>query len=360
MSALKEMFNDTYFKKLVKIVSEVYPKLDKKKFYIELTDGLEPKSLNERMRHTSQMLRKYLPENFKTSVKILDDVIPKMDRGYTSLVFPDFIGLYGLDDHEFSLRALKHYTSFGSSEFAIRMFLRNDLDQTISTMYEWAKDSNPQVRRLASEGSRPRLPWSFKLDEIIKNPKLTTPILNTLKADPELYVRKSVANHLNDISKENPDYMLSLIQGWDHDHAFTSWIIKHGSRTLIKKGHTKALTIFKVGANPKIKVREFKISPATVLLGESIELTITIQSAAKVNQKILIDYILHYVKKSGGTSSKVFKLKEFTMDGNESITIKKRQRIIDFTTRKHYPGKHKVDLQVNGKVIAGTEFKLKL
>jgi 3-methyladenine DNA glycosylase AlkC len=359
MPALKEMFNDTYFKKLVKIVSEVYPRLDKKQFHQELVGDLAAKSLNERMRHTSQMLRKYLPEDFKTTLKILDQVILRMDRGYTSLVFPDFVGLYGLDLLELSLNTLKRYTSYGSSEFAVRSFLRKDFDQTIATMYKWAKDSNVHVRRLASEGSRPRLPWSFKLDAVINNPKLTTPILNTLKADSELYVRKSVANHLNDISKENPDYMLRLIQGWDHAHMHTSWIIKHASRTLIKKGHTKALSLFKVQADPKVILENFRISPTTIKLGELIEFSFTIRSTTKITQKILIDYIIHYVKKDGGTSPKVFKLKEFELNGGASILIKKKQRITDFTTRKHYPGKHMLELQVNGKVIGDKLFMLK-
>lgn len=358
MEPLKEMFNAIYFKKLATNLSDVYPILDKKKFLNDLLEELASKSLNERMRHTSQVLRKHLPDHYKIAVKILDQLIPKMDKGYTALVFPDFVGKYGLEYPALSLRALKNYTSFGSSEFAIREFLRNDFEQTIHTMYAWAKDANHHVRRLASEGSRPRLPWSFKLDAVIEHPKWTEPILGVLKTDPELYVRKSVANHLNDISKENPDYMLQLIQSWGQGHPHTDWIIKHASRTLIKKGNTKALSLFNIQSNPKVKVENFNIIPRQLKLGESLEFSCTITSISKVTQKILIDYIIHYVKQSGNTSPKIFKLKTFELLSGATIKIFKKQKFVDFSTRIHYAGEHKIELQVNGKVMSGGNFRL--
>lgn len=352
------MFNEDYFKYLVRQVKEVYPKIDQKKFLKELVEDLGPKSLNERMHHTAHILRAHLPVDFKAAVQLLDQIIPKMAKGYTALVFPDFIGLFGLDHPELSLKALKNYTSYGSSEFAIREFLRKDFERTIQTMYVWANDQNHHVRRLASEGSRPRLPWSFKLDAVLENPKLTAPILNALHADPELYVRKSVANHLNDISKEHPDYMLRLISSWDHNHGHTAWIIKHASRTLIKKGHLKALSVFKVN-NPKVKVEAFAIHPPVIRLGDSLEFSFSLRSTSTSTQKILIDYIIHYVKKGGGTSPKVFKLKEFELASGALMTINKKQRFVDFTTRKHYPGIHTIELQINGTVLKGGTFRLK-
>ncbi len=359
MEPLKEMFNVSYFKKLTSAVSDVYPLLDKKKFFNHMMVDLDAKSLNERMRYTTLVLRNHLPDKYKSALTILDQVIQKMPTGYTALVFPDYVGQYGLDHPTLSLKALKNYTRYGSSEFAIRQFLLKDFDQTIHTMYTWAGDADHHVRRLSSEGSRPRLPWSFKLDVVIKKPELTAPILNLLHKDTELYVRKSVANHLNDISKEHPDYLLNLISTWDRDHDHTAWIIKHGCRTLIKKGHQKTLSIFNVLADPKIIVEYFKINPTKIRTGECLDFTFTIRSLANNNQKIIIDYIVYYVKSGGGSSPKVFKLKEFELKAKETLTISKKQRFIDFSTRVLNPGLHKIELQINGKIMANGTFSIR-
>ncbi|MBK9930108.1 MAG: DNA alkylation repair protein [Saprospiraceae bacterium] len=358
MDPLKEMFNDTYFKKLVKNVSEVYLRVDKKKMYQDLIVGLPARSLNQRMRHTSMVLKKYLPDDYKSALQILDDLIPKMDKGYTTLVFPDYVSLYGLDHLTLSMQALKNYTQYGSSEFAVRSFLKKDFEQTLHIMKAWSLDRDYHVRRLSSEGSRPRLPWSFKLDEIIKDPSLTTPILNNLKSDKELYVRKSVANHLNDISKENPEYMLSLVESWDQSHEHTAWIIKHASRTLVKKGNSAALSMFGVKSEACINVEDFQITPSRIKLGGTIQFKCKIRSISNNPQKILIDYIVHYVKKGGSHAPKVFKLKEFTLNKGEVVEILKNQKIVDFSTRVHYKGIHKIDVQVNGKIYSGGEFVL--
>ena len=243
MEPLKEMFNQAYFEKLAAVLGTEL-KIDRKGFLEFATHDLNGLSLNQRMRRASETLQMHLPPDFKKSVKILMQVAPKMQRGYTSLVFPDFVGLYGKQHFDVSMDALKYFTSFGSSEFAVREFLRADFEKALQVMKTWATDNNVHVRRLASEGSRPRLPWSFKLQQVIDDPGLTTPILNALKSDKELYVKKSVANHLNDIAKEHPEYMLSTVGKWNQGDPHTAWIIRHGSRSLIKSGHPGALGLF--------------------------------------------------------------------------------------------------------------------
>lgn len=214
MEPLKEMFNRAYYKNLAQVFASVHKSFKAEVFVKEVTDNFELLSLNERMRNTSKVLQKHLPENYVSTIGIMKEVIPQLKGGYTNLVFPDFVAQFGQHNFSLSLNALKYFTQFGSSEFAIRTFLKKDLKATLGEMYKWANDENEHVRRLASEGSRPRLPWSFKLDAIIQNPALTTPILQTLKADNELYVRKSVANHLNDITKDSPAHVLNLIKTW--------------------------------------------------------------------------------------------------------------------------------------------------
>jgi 3-methyladenine DNA glycosylase AlkC len=358
MEPLKEMFNKKFYENFALEFRKAEAGFDQKGFLKDLLTGLEPLSLNERMRKTSVVLKEYLPDDFEKSVVIMKKVIPNLSYGYTNLVFPDFVGLYGHDDWDTSLETLKYFTNFGSSEFAIREFLKRDFHKTIKVMCEWAKDKDHHVRRLSSEGSRPRLPWSFKLDEVVKNPEVTKPILETLKADNELYVRKSVANHLNDISKENPEYMIKLFKSWDRSNPHTSWIIKHASRTLIKKGHSGSLAVFDFEKDAKVKLENFKLSKTKLKLGESLTFSFELVSAKAKEQKLVVDYLIYYRKKSGELSPKVFKLKEINLKAGERIGFSKSQVFKDFTTRKHFQGEHSVKVQVNGRILDGKDFKL--
>jgi 3-methyladenine DNA glycosylase AlkC len=360
MEPLKEMFNANYYRKLAKAIKRIESRFSEEAFLKAVLAGIDNRSLNERMRHTSVVLQRHLPDDFTVAVKILYKVIPQMSGGYTNLVFPDFVSQFGLQHFKVSMEALEYFTAYGSSEFAIRVFLKHDFHKTLTVMKSWAKSSNHHVRRLASEGSRPRLPWSFKLDAVIADPSLTSPILEMLKEDPELYVRKSVANHLNDISKEHPDYMLTLISGWNHSNPHTAWIIKHASRTLIKKGHAGSLAVFKFEKNPRVKISALRISKPVINLGEALQFEFSLVSEKQKPQKLVIDYVIHYVKKSGELSPKVFKLKELVLASGEEVLFHKKQIIKDFTTRKHEAGKHLLEIQINGIKMGSRPFELLL
>ena len=283
---------------------------------------------------------------------------PRMQSKFATLALPDFVALYGLDDFDFSMEALKFFTTFGSSEFAVRCFLRADLHRALATMQVWAFDEDAHVRRLASEESRPRLPWSFRLDALLRDPSLTAPILHRLMADPSLYVRKSVANHLNDITKDQPDWLLAQVQSWPLDNPHTAWIARHALRTLIKKGDPSALAVIGATAEPKVRVTDFVVAPHRLRLGERLILSVTLTSEVQLPQRLVVDYIVHYVKKSGAALAKVFKLKEFTLQPCASLCIARSQTVQDFTTRVHYPGLHSVELVVNGQTLASASFHL--
>ncbi len=358
--ALKEMFNEKFYTKFSLEFKKADKNFNSEKFLKDVLNGIDELSLNERLRKTSIVLKSHLPSDFKKSVDILYKVIPNLDRGYTSLVFPDYIGLFGHQNFKLSMEALKYFTEFGSSEFAIREFLKRDFYKTLAVMEKWADDKNYHVRRLASEGSRARLPWSFKLDEVIKNPSSTKNILEKLKSDPELYVKKSVANHLNDLSKDNPSYMIAVIKKWDSKNLHTAWIIKHASRTLIKKGDVAALSVFSFEKNVNILIENFKIDKPKIKIGETLKFSFDIISKKNSTQMLVVDYGIHYQKKVNLPSKKVFKLKELELKGYEKIAIVKSQLFKDFSTRKHYSGKHKVEIMVNGKVYAEKEFILYL
>lgn len=359
MEPLKEMFNPAYYTKLAGSFKQVHKPFEAERFLSDVLKPLAALELNERMRHTSVTLKQYLPSDYKTTVGIMHKVIPLLPTGYTALVFPDYVSQFGTHDFKTSLSALHFFTRFGSSEFAIRTFLKLDFEQTIQYMYKWSEDENEHVRRLSSEGSRPRLPWSFKLDAVIQNPKVIQPILENLKQDESLYVRKSVANHINDFSKDSPDYVLKLVKGWDQSHPHTAWIVKRGCRSLFKQGDKKSLAAFNYTKDVQVTVKNFTLTPTTVKIGGAINFAFELVSKKKSVQKLMVDYRIHYAKKSGALLPKVFKLKELSLKPGESISISKKQRFQDFTTRKHFPGKHKLEILVNGVVVKKIEFSVK-
>ncbi len=355
---LRDMFNIDYYNHLAKEFAKLEPGFPKDKFVDDVTINIENLSLNERMRQTSLTLKKYLPDNYAKAVELMMLVIPQMEYSYTQLVFPDFVGVFGHDHFDISMEALAYFTSYGSSEFAVREFLARDIQKTMKILYKWSESGNLHVRRLASEGSRPRLPWSFQLREVIKNPQLTRPILENLKADPELYVKKSVANHLNDISKDSPAYMLNLVQNWGLENDHTSWIIKRACRTLIKKGHPEALALFDCNKQIDLEIQDFSVSHANIRQDEKLLFSFKIRSSSDKVQKLIVDYQIHYCKKSGERWPKVFKLKEIDLFSGQVVQIQKTHLFRDLTTRKHYSGMHQLDILINGNVVQSMEFEL--
>ncbi len=356
--ALKDMFDRSYFEGLANAIQKVWKPFSAKNFVSEVCEGLEARSLNERMRHCVVVLQRQLPQDYHEALGILSNVIPAMPRGYQNLLFPDFVAQFGLAGGEASLDALKFFTQFGSSEFAVRHFIREDPKAMMKVMQTWAKDKNEHVRRLASEGSRPRLPWSFKLDAVLAEPELTRPILETLRADSALYVRKSVANHLNDLSKDHTDYMLALVGSWDLGNEHTAWIVKHACRTLIKKGHPGSLRIFAFEDDLGVALSDFSITDTKIKLGDRLQFAFELRSTKDKAQKLVVDYRIHYRKQAGNLSGKVFKLKELTLNPGEKVELSKGQRIQDFTTRKHHAGQHILEVLVNGKILHTAEFDL--
>ena len=356
--ALKEMFNAAYYRQLADAVHSVLPRFDRSAFLRDVSKDLAQRELNARLRQTSVSLQRHLPKAFPAAVEVLREVAPRMPKGYTALVYPDFVGLYGLDTPATSLEALHYFTSFGSSEFAVREFIRRDVKGTLKVMRRWAVDPNEHVRRLASEGSRPRLPWSFRLDAMVKDPRLTAPILHALRTDPAFYVRKSVANHLNDVAKDHPEHMLDVLYAWTVEHPHTAWIAKHACRNLIKQGHPRALALFAFERNTAVRASPLRLRSTHLRLGDVLELSVTLTSAADRAQKLVVDYRIHYRKADGRSSAKVFKWKEPILQAGEAITLTKRQRIQDLSTRKHHAGDHRVELLVNGEVEASAHFDL--
>jgi 3-methyladenine DNA glycosylase AlkC len=312
----------------------------------------------QRMARVSECLHAVLPLGYEESLDVLRALAPRLNSGFVSISLPHYVAMYGGHDFEQSMDALKYFTAFGSAEFAIRYFLRNDLQRSLVLMQQWSLDENEHVRRLASEGCRPRLPWSFRLEQIQGDPTLAAAILDNLKADESLYVRKSVANHLNDITKDHPEWVLDLIEGWSLENKHTAWIAKHALRSLIKQGNQRALAIIGASGKAEVEIVEVKVEPALIRLGEKITLSFVVKSTVAESQRLVIDYAIDYVKANGSTSAKVFKLKALTLPGKAIEQVSRGQQIKELTTRKHYVGVHAVHILVNGERLASTSFEI--
>jgi len=356
--ALKEIFNAARLQHIAEQFKAVYPDFDSKGFLKRANDGLAELSIMQRLARVAEAVHDVLPLSYEESLEVLRQVAPRLNSAFVSMFIPHYVATYGGHAFDTSMNALKHFTTFGSSEFAIRHFLRSDLERSLKLMLAWAEDENEHVRRLASEGSRPRLPWSFRLEQIQADPTLAAAILDRLKADPSLYVRKSVANHLNDITKDHPDWVLDLIEGWSLDDKHTAWIAKHALRSLIKQGNPRALAIIGAGGKPEVELLELQVTPAVIRLGEAIKLSFTVKSTVAESQRLVIDYAIDYVKANGGTSAKVFKLKALTLPGHASERVSRGQQIRELTTRRHYLGRHAVYVMVNGERLGSTAFEI--
>lgn len=356
--ALKEIFNTERLQHIASEMTAIYPPFEARRFLKLAQSGLADLSVMQRMARVSECLHAVLPLDYEASLQVLRALAPRLNSGFVSMCLPHYVASYGAHAFDQSMDALKYFTAFGSSEFAIRHFLRSDLKRSLKLMHAWSLDDNEHVRRLASEGCRPRLPWSFRLEPIQADPTLAANILDNLKADTSLYVRKSVANHLNDITKDHSDWVLDLIEGWALDNRHTAWIARHALRSLIKQGNPRALAIIGAGGKPEVEIVDVKVEPPVISLGEKITLSFAVKSTVQSSQRLVIDYAIDYVKANGSTSAKVFKLKALTLPGNAIEAVSRGQQIKELTTRRHYAGRHAVHVMVNGERLASTAFEI--
>lgn len=366
---LKNIYNRDYIKAFSEELTEIYPDFDKNRFrrlvFDKSWDLLE---LKQRMRHITQCLHDLLPQDFQKASKILSDYskafqkkTPGIDSQSFELMFlPDFIEVYGIDHYTTSIKAIEIITKTTSAEFAVRPFIEKYPEKMLAQMMKWAGHKNYWVRRLATEGCRPRLPWGMALKELKKDPSPILPILEKLIDDPADTVRRSVANNLNDISKDHPKVVYKISKKHIGQNNLKDRLLKHACRGLLKKGDTQILRLFGFGDPGKVAVSKLKMEPSKMQIGDSGYFSFEIISKTKSEKKLRLEYAVYYVKSNGSLSKKVFQISEKPFKSGQSQTIKKKQRFTDFTTRKHYPGIHELAIIVNGIEKAKINFELTL
>ncbi|WP_135557052.1 DNA alkylation repair protein [Paenibacillus cymbidii] len=356
---LKYLYNEAYVGQLGSALLAEYPAFDAAAFaQAVLDEAWEERELKQRMRHITGCMHRFLPGEYREALAILQRAIPRLPgRGLENIVFPDYAELYGLEDWEASLAALALFTQHSTSEFAVRPFIVRYPEETMARMLVWAGNDNHHVRRLASEGCRPRLPWGMALKLFQRDPGPVLPILERLKDDPSEYVRKSVANNLNDIAKDHPDVVLALAQRWLGQSERTDWIVRHGCRTLLRRGHAEALALFGFASGGgTIAVEQFELERAEVAIGETLAFRFAVRNDGDAGRKLRIEYAVDYRKANGKLSRKVFMAAERWCDSGGRVAAAKTQSFRDMTTRKHYEGEHRLTLLVNGEEAGALVF----
>lgn len=356
---LKDWFNEARYSRLARELSAVAPRFDADLFLQLTLEGLEERSLMQRLQQCAIAVDAALPGGYRQKIGILKKLAPRIEHAFVAIFLCDFVARHGLDDFDYSLEALRYFTRFGSAEFAVRPFIAVQPARALATLRQWTRDPDESVRRLASEGARPRLPWGLRLQDLVRDPQPCFALLEALKDDPSVSVRRSVANHLNDISKDHPGRVLDFLETWDLERETQGWIARHACRTLIKRGDPRALRLFGFGQAPKLEA-DFSLQPNRLNLGEHLTLRAVLRSRSPRAQRLAVDYVIHYVKARGQTFEKVFKWTVLELSPLGESVLEKRQLLRDFTTRRHHAGRHRVELQINGVRLAAADFVLRV
>jgi 3-methyladenine DNA glycosylase AlkC len=356
---LKDWFDEKRYRFIARELGTLSAKFDEKRFLKHALSGLAERSLMQRLHECAVAVDAALPGSFQQKVRLLQKLAPRLDHSFIAIFLSDFVATYGVAEFDFSMESLRFFTRFGSAEFAVRGFILSNQSRAFEFLLRWTQDADEHVRRLASEGLRPRLPWGMRLGALVRDPTPCAAIIEALKDDPSLYVRRSVANHLNDITKDHPDWVLSRLEAWDLEKETLAWISRHACRTLIKCGHPRALQLFGFGRKADVTT-VLTLSSTHIQLGERLAIVAEIKSESSKSQRLAVDYVIHYMKARGAVFEKVFKWTEVELASNQTLQLTKSQLIRDFTTRKHHPGHHRIELQINGQRVAAAGFELKV
>ena len=361
---LKDQLTTRELAKLAEVLAIADNSIDPDVFLQHASAGLEQLELKPRVQHIITVLHQHLPSKFERAAKVLFKVSDLWQQNtsatwgsFTAWPLVDYVAEAGLQQPKLALTVLKKLTPLFSAEFAVRPFIEQHFELAYAELLDWAEDDNEHVRRLASEGMRPRLPWGKHLTEFCVDPTPIFAVLNKLKDDDALYVRKSVANNLNDISKDNPELVINYCQSWWSDATeHRKWIIRHGLRSLIKAGRPAVFPLLDYTTQPRLLLKSFSLSHQRVQLGDDLTLELSFQSEQE--QRLVLDYKVYFLKANGQQTAKVFKWKNLELAEGEHLSLSKRHSFKPISTRRYYPGDHAVEVLINGAAIAKYSFRL--
>lgn len=366
---LKERLGKGAIIQISQALSAVVDDFPAQQFIIDANAGLDKLELKQRVDYLIVILGNYLPDNFANTSLILIALknhwlsLQADEDSYEFSAWPlvDYVAIYGLEQPAVALKVLCTLTPLFSAEFAIRPFIEQHFELTYIQLLKWCNNPDEHIRRLASEGIRPRLPWGKQLKQFCDDPSAIFPILELLKDDESLYVRRSVANNLNDISKDHPDKVVALCQQWlDGATVERQWVVRHALRSLIKKGHPAVFPLLGYADNPEVEIITFELTGTTLQFGQEVGLSACLLSTSNKPQKWVVDYKIHYVKANGRTTTKVFKWKNIELQPHQKISLAKMHPFKLISTRQYYAGTHTIELMINGQSYASEKFYLNI
>jgi len=369
---IRNLFSKEGVIKLAGRIKKTYPSFKKDEFINSINSKLDPLSFGDRDKLIQDALIEYLPKDFEEVVKILlDSLGKKLEKNDLTESYENFIVVsetyvierLGMDNFDLSMKALYEMTMRMSSEGAIRRFIEKYPKKSLDLLKKWTKDKNLHVRRLVSEGTRPRLPLESPIRMFVKDPSPIIGLLEELKDDKELYVRRSVANNLNDISKDNPDVVVETLRRWKKDASKERlWLIRHALRTLFKRGNKDALELMGY-LKPEVADVKVELKLDSVKIGDFLNFSVSFTSLK--DQKLMVDYAVYYMKANGKQRAKVFKMGIKNARKDEKIVYNKKHsfremstRKREMSTRKHHKGVHSIEVIINGYTFESKKFVL--
>ncbi len=361
---IKDVYSKSFYDKLAVVLKQTLNSFDEVVFSNMIFDeNFENYELKQRLSHTTKVLHHFFPSDFKEACSVLKKLIENLreaniyEQSMEFMFLPEYVEIYGIEDFSTSVDAFEVITQYTSCEFAVRPFLKKYPEKMLAQMILWSQHENNKVRRLSSEGSRPRLPWAMALPSYKKDPTPLLPIFENLKLDSCEVVRRSVANNLNDIAKDNPAFVIKIAKQWKGKNSETNALVKHACRTLFKQSNKEILELFGFKSD-LIKISEFKILTPLVKIGEKLEFDFSLINEDANSQKMRLEYGLYYMKNSGKLSLKVFKISERDLEPNQTIQMQRAQSFKVITTRKFHTGLHQLSLIINGVEGEKLDFEL--
>lgn len=356
---LKNQFDTDVVELLAERFRAASSDFDAPRFTATLLGSFPSLELKQRVNLVADTIAELLATDYPEMLEIVVGVARTGVDGFAAWPLCSFVERHGVDHPELSLVAMETLTVRWSCEFAIRPFLDDHLDLTRTFLRRWVHDDDEAIRRLASEGTRPRLPWGPKVQALLDDPEIGIELLEELRNDVSETVRRSVANHLNDLSRSDPDRAVAVLRAWAGDPAIDRAMIRHALRTLVKAGLPDALTLLGFTTDAQIRVGGLEVKPAEISLGSVIELSTEVKSTADTDQLLVVDFVIHHVNATGSTSPKVFKWTTLSLGPDEAAVLRKTRRIQTASTRRYHAGTHRIDLQVAGRVVASSSFELR-
>ena len=364
---LKNSFGHEIPRYVAAMISSVDPTFPTDHFVDECLEGYGDLELMPRARRVSDVLATTLPDDRAAALRLVTDALDaEIDLGeltgmegfrYLPLVF--FVADHGLDHFELAMEAQYELTQKFTAEFSIRAYLEQHPTATLDRLRTWTNDPSEHVRRLVSEGTRPRLPWAPQLRAFVADPAPVIELLELLRDDDSEYVRRSVANNINDIAKDHPAVAVDIARRWwpDGDRNRRR-LIKHALRTLIKRGNADALAVLGYGPNSPLVIQSATIEPDRLSIGDKVRIEVELANPTSAGMGALVDLRVHFVKANGSANPKVFKGAEIDVDPGGTATVRKTVSLKQHTTRTHHPGRHTVDVMINGVVHSIGSFEL--